>query len=108
MILPDLADFQGTIVRAFAKDGFFKARYFFFAVTEHAAGRAFVDAVRGRVTSAESWGAVGGKPKVAVSIGFSYNGLEALHVPARSLGGVPDQMIVRLQKRPHLPCRAPH
>jgi Dyp-type peroxidase family len=99
MRLLDLADIQGTIVRAFAKDGFFKARYFFLTVTEHGPGCAFVDEVRGRVTSAESWEAAGVKPKVAVSIGFSYQGLEALHVPSRSLGGMPDEFVVGMERR---------
>src|SRR4029077_2166174 len=62
----------------------------------------FVDAVRGRVTNAETWEAAGGKPKLAVSIGFSFNGLLALEVPTRSLGGMPDEFIVGMKRRAHI------
>ena len=102
MRLLDLADIQGTIVRAYPREGFIKARYFFLTVIEPAKGRAFVDAVRGRVTSAEPWETAGGMPKVAVSIGFSFRGLLALEVPTRSLGGMPDKFIVGMQERKHI------
>jgi Dyp-type peroxidase family len=100
----DLADIQGTIVRAYPREGFIKARYFFLTVTKDnaAKGRKFVDAVRGRVTSAEPWKAAGGKPKVAVSIGFSFWGLLALEVPTGTLRGLPDEFINGMKRRAHI------
>jgi Dyp-type peroxidase family len=89
----DLADIQGTIVRAYPREGFVKARYFFLNVQDPSQGRDFVDAVRRRVTSAEPWEAGRGKPRVAVSIGFSFFGLVALGVPSGTLRGMPDEFI---------------
>jgi len=51
----DLADIQGGILRAYGRQGFPKARYFFFSVHDAAKGRAFVEALRPRVTTAARW-----------------------------------------------------
>jgi deferrochelatase/peroxidase EfeB len=51
----DLADIQGGILRAYGRLGFPKARYMFFNVREPAKGRAFVEAVRPRITTAAKW-----------------------------------------------------
>ena len=51
----DLADIQGGILRAYGRQGFPKARYFFFTVRDAAKGRAFVEALRPRITSAARW-----------------------------------------------------
>ena len=51
----NLADIQGGILRAYGRQGFPKARYMFFNVREPAKGRAFVEAVRPRITTAAKW-----------------------------------------------------
>ncbi|MDB5720439.1 MAG: hypothetical protein JWP15_1057 [Alphaproteobacteria bacterium] len=51
----DLADIQGGILRAYGRQGFPKARYFFLNVRDPAKGRRFVEAVRPRITTAARW-----------------------------------------------------
>ncbi len=51
----DLADIQGGILRAYGRQGFPKARYFFLHVTHAAKGRRFIEALRPRITSAARW-----------------------------------------------------
>ncbi|HEX4737743.1 MAG TPA: hypothetical protein VH331_09285 [Allosphingosinicella sp.] len=51
----DLADIQGGILRAYGRLGFPKARYFFLNVRDPEKGRAFVEALRPRVTTAARW-----------------------------------------------------
>ena len=51
----DLADIQGGILRAYGRLGFPKARYLFFNVRDPAKGRAFVEALRPRITTAARW-----------------------------------------------------
>lgn len=51
----DLADIQGGILRAYGRQGFPKARYFFLTVRDAARGRAFVEALRPRITTAARW-----------------------------------------------------
>ena len=51
----DLADIQGGILRAYGRQGFPKARYLFFTIRDAARGRAFVEALRPKVTTAARW-----------------------------------------------------
>ena len=51
----ELADIQGNILTAYGRLGFPKARYLLFHVGQAAAGRAFVEALRLRVTTALRW-----------------------------------------------------
>jgi deferrochelatase/peroxidase EfeB len=51
----DLADIQGGILRAYGRQGFPKARYFFLNVRDPAKGRAFVEALRPDITTAARW-----------------------------------------------------
>jgi len=51
----DLADIQGGVLRAYGRQGFPKARYFFFAVHDATKGRRFVEAIRPRITTASRW-----------------------------------------------------
>ena len=51
----DLADIQGGILRAYGRQGFPKARYLFFNVRNPVKGRAFVEALRPRITTAARW-----------------------------------------------------
>lgn len=53
--LLDLADIQGGILRAYGRQGFPKARYFFLTVRDGARGRAFVEKLRPRITTAARW-----------------------------------------------------
>jgi deferrochelatase/peroxidase EfeB len=51
----DLADIQGGILRAYGRQGFPKARYFFLTIRDPEKGRAFVEALRPHVTTAARW-----------------------------------------------------
>jgi deferrochelatase/peroxidase EfeB len=51
----DLADIQGGILRAYGRQGFPKARYFFLTIRDSEKGRRFVEALRPRVTTAARW-----------------------------------------------------
>ncbi|MEA3004145.1 MAG: hypothetical protein QOH81_2933 [Sphingomonadales bacterium] len=51
----DLADIQGGILRAYGRQGFPKARYLFLNVRDPAGGRAFVEALRPKITTAARW-----------------------------------------------------
>jgi Dyp-type peroxidase family len=51
----DLADIQGGILRAYGRLGFPKARYFFFHIGNGEKGRALVEALRPRITTAARW-----------------------------------------------------
>jgi deferrochelatase/peroxidase EfeB len=53
--LLDLADIQGGILRAYGLQGFPKARYFFLTVRDPVKGRAFVEKLRPRITTAARW-----------------------------------------------------
>jgi Dyp-type peroxidase family len=106
----DLADIQGNIVRPYGRFGFPVTRHFFFNidVDKAAAGRKFVDQVRQVVTTAERWGAIDGsapdpnappRPLVAVNIGFSYQGFQALDLPTRTISLLPEEFIDGMAKR---------
>ncbi|MEA3013634.1 MAG: hypothetical protein QOD42_2179 [Sphingomonadales bacterium] len=51
----DLADIQGGILRAYGRQGFPKARYFFLTIRDAAKGRHFVETLRPRITTAARW-----------------------------------------------------
>jgi hypothetical protein len=52
--LLDLADIQGGILRTYG-DGFPKGRNFYLMVRDAKRGRAFVEALRPRITTAARW-----------------------------------------------------
>jgi Dyp-type peroxidase family len=99
----ELADIQGNILTAYGRLGFPKARYLLFHVGQAAAGRAFVQWLHARVTTAMRWpssrpGALPLKtsvvrPEVTVNVAFTFRGLCALGVPVRTLRGLPDDFI---------------
>lgn len=99
----DLADIQGNIIRAYGHFGFPKARFFFLKIDDGKRGRAFVGAITKRVTTSVSWGpppkGVIPKPKAAINIAFSYNGLKALGLPRASLVGFPQEFIMGMKER---------
>jgi Dyp-type peroxidase family len=103
----DLADIQGNIVRPYGRFGFPVARHFFFHIAHPSAGRAFVEAVRHRITTAERWADVDDNPPpnapprpiVAINIGFSYQGMCALALPTKTLSGMPEEFTDGMAKR---------
>ena len=105
----DLADIQGNVLTAYGKLGFPKGRYLVFQVANADAGRAFVEAVRRRVTTALRWPSTRRphphgptwqpRPLVAVNIAFTFMGLRALGVPTRTLGGMPDEFVDGMEAR---------
>lgn len=99
----DLANIQGNILTAYGRLGFPKGRFLLFHVEDADAGRAFVAAIRPRVTTALRWESprrpephgpvVQPRPDVTVNIAFTYEGLAALRVPTRTLREMPDEFI---------------
>lgn len=93
-----LDDIQGNVIRAYGRYSFPCARYFFLNISDPTAGRQFVDAVRGRVTTAARWSPAT-KPKVTLNIGFTFMGLLQLALPTRTLKGFPDEFIDGMKAR---------
>ena len=87
----DLPDLQGNIHRPYGRFGFPHTRHLFFHLDDEEAGRAFVDAVRPQVTTAEPW--PGEKPPITLNIGFTWWGLHALGLPTPTLRMMPDEFI---------------
>ncbi|MGI2034445.1 Dyp-type peroxidase [Rhizobium panacihumi] len=54
-VVLDLADIQGGILRAYGRQGFPKARYFFLTIRDPAKGRDFVEVLRPKITTAARW-----------------------------------------------------
>jgi deferrochelatase/peroxidase EfeB len=110
----DLADIQGNILAAYGKQGFPKGRAILLNVTDAAAGRAFVEALRRRVTTALPWETekrkpipgqpVAPKPDVTLNLAFTFRGLLALGVPIRTLRGMPDEFIDGMAARADILC----
>jgi hypothetical protein len=102
----DLADIQGNILCDYGSS-FPKGRYLFLNIPNAAAGRDFIDSVRGKVTTSISWDATEGypselmttKPKVAINIAFTFSGLLALKLPTATLGGMPFEFIDGMARR---------
>lgn len=110
----DLADIQGNVLTAYGKQGFPKGRMLLFTVTRGRAGRAFVESIRPRVTSALRWPSskdvaedaasdnnrqMQQRPDVAINLAFTFPGLLALGVPSSTLRGMPDEFIEGMEAR---------
>lgn len=104
----NLADLQGNIVRAYGGYGYARARYFFLNISDGDKGRAFVDVIRQKVTTAERWdqgsnnhpdGDFLPRPPVTLNITFTFWGLLALGLPTRTLRELPDEFIDGMAKR---------
>lgn len=108
----DLADIQGNILTAYGKQGFPKGRMLLFTVTSGRAGRAFVEKIRPKVTSALRWPSrkdvpedlaadlqMQQRPEVAINLAFTFPGLIALGVPSATLRGMPDEFIEGMEAR---------
>ena len=98
----ELGDLQGGILSAYGKLGFPKARYILFHVEGAKGGRAFVEALRPKITTARRWPSSKGistgaspvaRPDCTLNIAFTFWGLYALDVPTRTLRGMPDEFI---------------
>jgi Dyp-type peroxidase family len=105
----NLPDIQGDILRAYGRFGFPLARHYFLHIRDGRAaeGRAFIDRIRPRVTSAVRW-QVGPDaaapdavppPRSTLNIGFGFFGLVALGLPTRTLSRMPAEFIDGMAKR---------
>jgi deferrochelatase/peroxidase EfeB len=95
----DLSDIQGHVIRAYGRYSFPHARFFFLRILDAAAGRRFVEALRPLVTTGAPWPE---KPKVTVNVAFSFYGLHALGLPARTLQAMPFEFIEGMRARAHI------
>lgn len=98
MIQLDLADIQGNIHRPYGRFGFPFTRHLFFNILHAREARAFIQAVRPRVTTAQPWDKDQGtgvviKPAITLNIAFSYLGMRALDLPTATLRQLPDEFI---------------
>jgi Dyp-type peroxidase family len=99
----EYADVQGNVLTAYGRLGFPYARFGLLSVSNQAAGRAFVEALRPRVTTAVRWPSEAKpippgrveivRPAVTLNLAFTFLGLRALGVPTRTLRGMPDEYI---------------
>lgn len=100
----ELADLQGNILTAYGRLGFPRARALLLNVRDAAAGRAFIEKYRSRVTTALRWDSrrdatlpVGRvrveRPQVTINFAFTFRGLYALGVPTRTLRALPDDFL---------------
>src|ERR1051326_8373545 len=102
----DLADIQGNILQSFVS-GYPTARFIFLRVTDAAKGRAFILDYRSKVTTALRWSDSGlyagkiqaTKPKVAINLAFSWEGLYLLELPVRTLQRMPPDFIEGMKAR---------
>jgi Dyp-type peroxidase family len=101
----DLHDIQGTVIKAYGRHGFPKARYLLFRVHEGAAGRRFVRALTPTITTSAPWGPGGSSsngtaiPAATTNIAFTYHGLRELDVPRASLQSFPDEFAMGMRGR---------
>lgn len=113
----NLADIQGNVLRGY---GLPKSRYIFLNVASgpegREAGRAFVERVRERVTTALPWKSsqswqyppsptgeeLPPKPKVTLNLAFTFWGLAALGLPTETLRSMPAEFIDGMKKRAEL------
>ncbi|MDF3035420.1 MAG: peroxidase, partial [Paucimonas sp.] len=98
----DLYDIQGNVVRAYGRYSFPVARYVLLRIKNGEQGRAFVRHMTERVTTSCNWGEGPDevpKPKVAVNIAFTYQGLKALGVPRASLMGFSPEFVMGMKQR---------
>src|SRR5215471_1501468 len=94
----DLADIQGNILQSFVS-GYPAARFIFLRVTDAAKGRAFILEYRVKVTTALRWSdsdLYAGKiqatrPKIAINLAITWQGLLALDLPVRTLARMPPE-----------------
>ena len=99
----EFGDVQGGILTAYGRLGFPFGRFGLIGVANPKSGRAFVERLRHRITTAVRWPSYGKefaigrrqvpRPKVTLNLAFTYRGLRALDVPTRTLRGMPDEFM---------------
>lgn len=90
----DVRDVQGNVLRGY---GFAFAAYVWLHVDDAAAGRAWLEGIIPRVTTAEPWD--GGKPATTLNVAVTFAGLRALGVPAVLLDDFPDEFSMGMAAR---------
>ena len=95
----NLNDIQGNVIRAYGRYSFPFARYFFFNFPNVMAGRAFLDQVRLKVTTAARWPDKKSKPRCTTNIALTFPGMVALKLPTRTLQALPDDFIEGMRAR---------
>lgn len=98
----DLTDIQGNVIRAYGRFGYPVARYVFLNIRHAERARAFVDAIRQKVTSSVDWGDAPGQihqPDFTVNIAFAYQGLKELELPRASLASFSPEFVEGMKHR---------
>jgi len=101
----DLNDIQGNIVKGYGHFGYPKARYIFYRINNEIAGRQFVAGINPLVTTGVPWnltaesGADNSPPSATTNIAFTYQGLEMLGVPRKSLQTFPEDFAMGMEQR---------
>lgn len=98
----ELTDIQGNVLRAYGRFGYPVARYVFFNIRDGRKGRAFIEAITKRVTTAVEWGDGPGKaqqPDWTLNIALAYQGLKELGLPRASLIGFSPEFISGMKDR---------
>lgn len=86
--VPDLADIQGGILRAYGND-YSRTTYLFVNVAEMRTGRRWLGHLVDDVTSARSW--TEGKPATTLNVALTYDGLRALGLSPELLATFSDE-----------------
>lgn len=94
----NLDDIQGNVTRAYGRYSYPFARYFFLHFASPAKGRAFLDKLRGHVTTAARW-APDTQPDVTLNVALSFMGLLRLGLSTRTLKDMPDEFIDGMKNR---------
>lgn len=99
----EYGDLQGNVLTAYGRLGFPYGCFGVLTVHNAAAGRALVERLRPRVTTALRWPSRAKaitegrmtveRPPVTINLAFTFRGLLALGVPTRTLRGMPDEFI---------------
>jgi Dyp-type peroxidase family len=99
----EYGDLQGNVLTAYGRLGFPYGCFGVLTVNNAAAGRALVERLRPRVTTALRWPSRAKdipegrkpveRPLVTINLAFTFRGLLALGVPTRTLRGMPDEFI---------------
>ena len=95
----NLNDIQGNVIRAYGRHSFPFARYVFFHFPQPAAGRAFLEEVRQKVTTAVRWNEKNPKPTCTTNIGLTFPGMLALQLPVRTMQAMPAEFIEGMRQR---------
>lgn len=95
----NLDDIQGNVTRAYGRWSFPFARYFFFHFPSAASGRAFVEAVRTKVTTAALWEGANTKPECTTNVALTFPGLWVLQLPVRTLQQMPSAFVDGMKAR---------